>query len=299
MKEAASTMGAAFFLFAGRFKDESAPAHRFPLKIKGFAMKKMIISLSFTFLGFALSGQIQEMSSRSPYGVQDAAMIDAMMPVMPGFGGSAREMLQQQSVKPFLMPVRRVGERGDETAYLVSACLEYYVNRDRNFKVNLSPDFMSAHLRKAGAMQLRDALVFLIERGTVSAAVVPYDADAISEAAFSVPAYRIANFLHIFRELSPPRHRIVEAKKALLRGNPVLVEIRADDEFLHASGSRFVQPGAPTSVHTLLVVGFDEDMGAFEVQACRGHEWGQNGYALMRYEDFDKAALNGYVLLPE
>ncbi len=262
-------------------------------------MMKLLILSACLALCTSVFAQQPEMGTRSPYGVQDAALIDALMPQMPGFGGSARDMLQQQSVKPFLMPVRKAGERGDETAYLVSACLEYYANRERNFKVNLSPDFIGLHLRKAGGVNLRDALVFLIERGTVSAAVVPYDATTVSEAAFSVQAYRISNFLHIFRELSPPRHSTFEVKKALLRGNPVLVEIKADDAFRHASATRFVQPGAPASLQALLIVGFDESLGAFEVQACRGHEWGQNGYAFIRYDDFERAAVNGYVLVPE
>ncbi len=260
--------------------------------------KYLMLLTHIAFVG-NLAAQQPEVSARSPYGIQDAAMIDALMLRMPGFSGSARDMLQQQSVKPFLMPVRHAGERGDETCYLVSACLEYYVNRDRNFKVNLSPDFIALHLRKSGAVNLRDALVFLTERGTVSAAVLPYDATAISDAAFSVPAYRITNFLHIFRELSPPRHNIFETKKALLRGNPVLVEIRAGESFRQASGQRFVEPGSDGTLQTLLVVGFDESAGAFEIQACRGHEWGQNGYAFIRYDDFEKAAINGYVLVPE
>lgn len=292
-------MGSGFF-HSGRGGERRNRVRRaFCLLSKNFAMKKLLLSLLFPALALSLAAQDPEMTTRSAYGIQDAAVINALMPTMPGFGGGARAMLQQQSVKPFLMPVRRVGQHGDETAYLVSACLEYYVNRDKNFKVNLSPDFISAHLRKSGAVQLRDALVFLIERGTVSAAVVPYDAGSISEVAFAVPAYRITNFLHIFRELSPPKHRIVEVKKALLRGNPVLVEIRADEAFGQNSGAQFVQPGPPAGIYPLLVVGFDESLEAFEVQACKGHEWGQNGYALIRYDDFDKAALNGYVLLAD
>lgn len=260
-------------------------------------MKNVLALIAALGFSLFLFGQDTDMLPRSGYGVQDAAMIDKLMATMPGFGG-ARDMLQQQSVRPFLMPVRRVGERGEEAAYILSACLEYYVNRERNFKVNLSPDFIAIHLQRAGSNDLRDALTFLINRGTVSAAVVPYDAATISEAAFAVPTYQITNYLHIFRELSPARQRVFEVKKALLRGNPVIVELRADHNFKNAEGAQTIAPGAPEKVFTLLIVGFDEATGSFEMQACWGHDWGRNGYAFIRYDDFEKAALNGYVIVP-
>lgn len=240
-----------------------------------------------------------QLVSRSVFGVQDAAMIEALMPEMPGFGGSAREMLQQQSVKPFLMPVRNVGVSGDETAYQITAALEYYINRDKNFKINLSPDFISLQLRKKGPYTIKDALAFLNTNGTVSAAVVAYDASEISEAAFIVPSFKIANYLHLFREMSSPRFAVFEVKKALIRGNPVIVELAVDEKFRQSVGNKFIEPGTPEGSVTMMVVGFDETSGAFELQACRGYEWGVNGYAWIKFDDFDKCARNGYVLVPQ
>lgn len=241
------------------------------------------------------AGAQNELNTRSPYGIQDASKFEMLMPDLSGFGGSARDMLRQQSVKPYLMPVRKLGERGSEATYMAAACLEYYINRDQNFKLNLSPDFIGLSLGKSAS--LRDALVFLIERGTVNAAVVAYDAPSVPEVAFSVPSFRISNFLHIFRDLSPARQRVFETKKALVRGHPVLVELKTDETFRQFSGEAFLSPGNGSQIHTVLVVGFDEAAGAFEVQACRGYDWGQNGYALIRFDDFDRAALNGYVLV--
>jgi hypothetical protein len=243
--------------------------------------------------------QPDQLVSRSVFGIQDATMIDAFMPLMPGFGGSAREMLQQQSVKPFLMPVRNAGTNGDETAYQITAALEYYINRDKNFKINLSPDFISLQLRKKGQYTIKDALSFLNANGTVSAAVVAYDASEISEAAFYVPSFKIANYLHIFREISPPRYSIFEVKKALLRGNPVIVELAVSSGFRQSVGTRFIEPGPDQGTVTMMVIGFDETAGAFELQACRGHEWGINGYAWIKFDDFDKCARNGFVLVPQ
>ena len=85
------------------------------------------------------------------------------MPTIEGVGGSARELLQQQSVKAYMMPVRKVGARGTELSYMLASCLEYYVNLDKNYKLNLSPDYitlsietMSIHAshRAAGAPHL-------------------------------------------------------------------------------------------------------------------------------------------------
>jgi hypothetical protein len=267
-------------------------------------MKFLSILLIAFSLPFSLFGQVPEkfppsMTPKGAYGIMDPFSIDQMMEELPGFGGSAREMLQQQSIKPYLMPVRKAPSKSEESAYLVSTCLEYYVNRENNFKANLSPDFITINLRKSASQRLSDVLSVLIERGTVSAAVVPYQSTTISDAAFSVQSYKIVNFLHIFRELSPARQSIFEVKKALLRGHPILVEVKADQDFRAATGTKNVSPGAPDEIQSLLVVGFDESLGAFEVLTCRGYEWGQNGYAFMRYDEFEKAALNGYVLVTE
>ncbi len=239
-------------------------------------------------------------ASRAPFGVKQADMIDLLMPTIEGVGGTARELLQQQSVKPYMMPVRKMGNRSSEMSYMLASCLEYYTNLDKNYKMNLSPDYISLHIENNGKKpSFEEAFGFLAKQGTVNAAIIPYDAANLSDAAYSSQKFKITNFLHLFMEVTPARQRVYEVRKALMRGNPVMVELKANEEIKSVVGKMWEPSGAPTQNYPLLVVGYDEAQQAFEVLSCWGRNWGSNGYIWISYDNFGKYVSNGYVLVPE
>ncbi len=233
-------------------------------------------------------------------GIRHAELIDQLMLTMPGLGSNAREMLTEQSVKPFLMPPRALGRLGTPESYALAACLEFYLNFDNNYKVNLSPDFIRLQQEAEGATDLESALRILTERGTVSAAVMPYDSPSIPRAVFATETYRIANYLHLFLPEMKARQKIFHTRKALMRGNPVLVELNVPEDFEHLQDTRFWTPAQihPTHTLSLLVVGYDQELEAFELRGFFGPQWGHHGYLWMDYEDFGRLARNAYVLLP-
>ena len=233
-------------------------------------------------------------------GITDAAMIDQMMVTVPGVGSNSRLVQEQQNLKPYMMPVRQLGVRGDDWSYALAGCLEYYVNLHRNYKDNLSPDYIDLSLQSQGRRpSIEEGLRFLASNGTVSAAIVPYDAGEIPSAVFATTKYTINNFLHIFSGYATEREKVFEIRKALMRGNPVLVEFMADAGFPSLAGSRFWEPGRQNDQrYTMIVVGYDETLQAFEVKSCWGSDWANNGYLWVRYNDFAGAASNGYVMVP-
>lgn len=239
--------------------------------------------------------------SKLAFGISDMDIIDQLMPIVEGVGGTARDMLQQQSVKPYMMPVRKVGTKGSELSYTLASCLEFYVNLDKNYKLNLSPDYISLNLKNSGrGLTLDEAFQFLAQEGTVNAAIVPYEANEITSAVYSTQKFKISNYLHIFREVTPARQRVYEVRKALMKGNPVLVELRGDDAIKQATSRKMLDANnGGDQVFTLVVVGYDEAMQAFEVLSCWGRDWGMDGYIWMSYDAFGKAAVNGYVVVPE
>lgn len=268
------------------------------------SMKKHLFSILIFFLpAFVFAQDVQPKSGAqvTVIGITDETLFDKLMATMPFAGSGARETLQQQSVKPYMMPVRKMGARGTEMSYALATCLEFYVNLGRNYKENLSPDYISLNLRNAGrSLNLKEAFQFLVENGTISAAILPYDADAITSAVHATPKYRIRNYLHLFRDVTPGRMRSFETRKALMRGNPVLVELETDDQIKSLAGERTWSPDRnPTGAFPLIVVGFDELQGAFEVLSCWGSDWGNDGYIWIKYSDFEKYATNGYVMIPE
>ncbi len=265
----------------------------------------LAFGLCFFFLVSNVSGQNDSLqtirgveSAATQLGVSDSKMIDLLMPVMPGVGSNGRDLLNEQTVKPYMMPPRKLGRGGSLYAYSLASLLEFYVNFDQNFKDNLSPDYISLSTENKG---LEEAFKFLALNGTVSAAIMPYDASAISSAVFATQKYKIANYLHIFRDVTNGRQKVFETRKALMRGNPVMVEMLVSEDFFNLNGASFwrsLGKKAETPV-TLLVVSYDQDLEAFELYGTWGKEWGSNGYLWVDYEDFGKFAQNGFVIVPK
>lgn len=215
--------------------------------------------------------------------------------------GDAKSVLADLSVKPFLMPPRRTEQNGNSISYALASCLEFYNNYNKNYKVNLSPDFVSLNLNTLGkAPSVEEALKFLVEYGTVTAQVVPYGSSAIKNAAHAVPKYTIYNYFRLFKTSDRGRQKTFEIKKSLMRGNPVLVEMKVDAGFNNLSGVEFWEGNKSEALVTqpLIVVSYDEDLGALEVQNSLGAGWGKGGYMWMKYEDFEKYAQNAFILIP-
>jgi C1A family cysteine protease len=56
-------------------------------------------------------------------------------------------------------------------------------------------------------------------------------------------------------------------------------------------------PTGDQSFH-VVVVGYDENLEAFEVRNTQGSKWGVNGYLWIKYDDFGSAVANAYVIVP-
>ena len=236
-------------------------------------------------------------------GVANNALFDELMVTVAEVGSNSRLTQEQQSLKPYMMPVRRVGFRGSDWSYMLASCLEYYVNINRNYKDNLSPDYISLSLASQGQRpSLDQGLRFLAQNGTVSAAIVPYDAGQIPTTVYATTKYQINNYLHLFQPYASAREKIFEMRKALIRGNPILIEMQAGASFSDTEPTRLWEPGRSTGndqSFILLVVGFDENRQAFEVMSSWGSQWANNGYLWISYNDLANRSSNGYVMIPQ
>lgn len=235
-------------------------------------------------------------------GISDNALFDQLLVAVAGVGSSARQTQEQQNLKPYMMPVRKLGIRGTDWSYTLATCLEYYVNLSRNFKDNLSPDYISLSIQSGGERPALDrGLQFLVQTGTVSAAIVPYDAAQIPSTVYATAKYQINNYLHLFQSFASPREKTFEIRKAIMRGHPVIVNLQADADFPKLPSAtpiwEPVRTGSPVA-YTLLIVGYDETRQAFEVMSSWGSQWANNGYLWMSYNDLSNAATNGYVMIP-
>ncbi len=235
-------------------------------------------------------------------GISAPELIDQMMVTMPGLGSNAKAMMNQQSVKSYLMPPRQVGQRGTVTSYLLSACMEFYSNFRKNYKVNLSPDFMALSIAREGTPDLKNSLRFLVTDGTVSADIMPYDSPSIPRSVGATDKYKITNYLQIFRETHRDNQKVFETQKALMRGNPVIVEMQVPKGFDKISKTRFWSAtgtgGGEKVTLPFLVVSYNLELESFEVLSAWGPEWGSDGYLWIDFDDFGEIAQSGYVMVP-
>lgn len=233
-------------------------------------------------------------------GLSDLTAIDQQMYYIPGIGSPSREELVRQNIKPYMMPVRQVPQTGMEWAYALSDCLEYYVNLNNNFKDNLSPDYLTLSLANAGQKpNLIDGLGLLINAGTVSAAIVPYNSSTIPNSVYSVARFGISNFGYLFQEATKGRNKVFETRKALSRGNPVLIELATDAAFTRLVTGTYEPTGPTEERHFLTVIGYDGDAETFELRSSLGRNWAGSGYVTMSYDDFGELARTGYILIPK
>jgi len=260
------------------------------------------------FISVSVNAQDPDLRSRNSnaeladLAVADYALIDQLMLRVPGVAADANANLQEQSVKAYMMPVRRSEKPTMIASYMLASCLEYYTNLEKNYKVNLSPDYIALNLQAQGRdLSLIDAFQFLAQDGTVSAAIMPYGAGTITNAVYATPKFRILHYLHVIRPVTKDRQKVFELRKALLRGNPILVEVQADASLAKAEGvSQWRSRNSNAAQkHQLIVVGFDEDREAFEVMSAWGSRWGRGGYLWISYDDLAACAQNGYVLVPQ
>ena len=236
---------------------------------------------------------------QSTVGIQDAQTLDAMLYYVPGLSSPGRTELLKQDIKSFMMPVREASSPGLEWAYALTAALEFYHNLNTNYKDNLSPDYLHLTLANQGTRPtLEDGLRMVTEQGTVSASIVPFGATTIPYSVYSVPKIQVANFGYLFRSTTRARNRLFELKKALTRGNPVLVELRTGADFAGLSTSTYEFPEVATEQHFLTVTGFDASTEMIELRGSFGRLWAQGGYCTMSFDDFVEYSVNAYVLFP-
>jgi len=267
-------------------------------------MRLLLVLSSCLFLCTCVLAQNSPLDYGAPkaatakLGVDDAVMIDQMMFYIPGIGSSSREDLLRQNIKSYMMPIRQAPSPQMEWAYALAGAVEFYQNLNNNYKDNLSPDLVTLSLAQQGSRPtLEDGLKFLVQQGTVSAAIVPYGSPTIPTSVYSVPKFKITNYLMLFRPETRGRNRVFETRKALSRGNPVIVELRTDATFTGLEANSY-SAQTPTESHYLTVVGYDGGTNTFELRGLFGRHWADAGYVQMSYDDFGRLAVRGIVLTP-
>lgn len=258
----------------------------------------VLFILSFSSINAQVDSTLFAKKAQGVIGISDAELIDYLMVTMPNGKKSGGKSLKNQSIKTYMMPPRKADESGNTKCYALTACAEYYINYEENYKVNLSPDYVALSMPEDN---LTEALSFLVKNGTVSADIMPYGSKFIPPSVRSTQKYAVQNFLYLFRKEAKTRQKIFELRKALVRGNPVLVEMLVPSDFSDFKNEELLLTEKSMSGKTapFVVVGYNENEQTVELLGTYGSSWGDNGYMEISYDDFGEMATAGFVLVPE
>lgn len=198
---------------------------------------------------------------------------------------------------------------GWSSAYAARTILEADANgwtdRERIDREAYSPNFMFGIARLGhdceNGAQITAAVMKLKEVGAVK------KSDVEDVCLPNVPAWllskagehRIDAHFTTFTQKDPPNFKVAAVKKAISQNKPVVIGMPVYESF-DLLGVGGVWNGFATSAsrggHAMCVVGYDDDKagGAFEIMNSWGTQWGDNGFAWVRYNDFGRHAWYGH-----
>jgi hypothetical protein len=164
-----------------------------------------------------------------------------------------------------------------------------------------SPAFVYNQIKlDGGGAHFIQAFDVLIKQGAVSLADFPYsetddsrmpDADVKRKA----EAFKVATWRRV-----DGKNLVSQSKGHLASKFPVLIGATVGNAFqTHIGSANFeMPPGAliDGGGHAMVAIGYDDTRGAFRIINSWGSNWGENGYAWIGYDTFNRIVNEAYVI---
>lgn len=134
--------------------------------------------------------------------------------------------------------------------------------------------------------QKGDVLATDFDKSINDCTVMPTSEDLVTAA-----QNKIADFRTLFSYQASQQIKVNKVKLSLVQNRPVVIGINLLNNFARLRHKdAFWNPAIGDQErfggHALVVVGFDDSRGAFEVMNSWGETWGNKGFMWVRYEDF-------------
>jgi Cysteine protease len=229
-------------------------------------------------------------------------------PAFTPFGGG--DMPSHVDLSPMLPPPGNQGQQSSCVAWATAYALRTYQAhvRERAPLVHsdgsldslrvFSPAFVYNQInngRDAGSA-FPDALDLLKLKGAAPLGLMPYSQNDYTSmpnatATNAASRYRIA----FWRQINV--NDTIDIKSQLNAGYPVVIGATIDEGF-DRGGKGFVWnhiEGKQLGGHAMVIVGYDDDRGAYRVQNSWGRDWGDRGYYWLDYAFFGRVVNEAYV----
>lgn len=198
---------------------------------------------------------------------------------------------------------------GWATAYYARTILEAIKKKWNQVAIDnnvFSPSYVYNQIRTGkscnSGVALVDALDILKDQGVLKLARFEYSCErkVLSTDINDASKFKILEYREIFYKDS--ENKILSTKKSISERKPVVIAINCPPSFDY-SGELW-QPSESEyknwdAGHALVVIGYDDDKfgGAFEVENSWGLNWGDNGFAWIKYSDYKFFSLYGFEII--
>jgi len=208
------------------------------------------------------------------------------------------EMPVSYDLSEFLPPVRSQGAQGSCSAwavtYYMKALQENLQDVDGEITI-LSPAYTYNQITMGDCTgtAVTDHLDILLNQGAPIWESFPYTAaECATQPSEDIIALAEENKISEFKGLSGD-NMVNEIKALLLDDKPIIIsttlsnEFGAIDLFGVAAYRDHVVNYEETGCHAMLLVGYDDDLNAFNVVNSWGISWGNNGFVWIDYQAFE------------
>jgi len=153
--------------------------------------------------------------------------------------------------------------------------------------------------------RISDALVFLQQQGDCLAKYYDKNLDDCEQPVTAslqrnAADYRISDYAALFENEGEGLDKTSKVKQALAQKKPVVVGMRIRNNFTKLEDAAFWHPDLGDTTyaggHAMVVVGYDDQVGAFRLFNSWGPKWGKNGLIWVKYGEFAKFCKYGYIL---
>lgn len=153
--------------------------------------------------------------------------------------------------------------------------------------------------------KISDAMDFVTKNGDCLAQSFDRninDCSTMPNAALQTEAssYAASDFMTLFSTDEDAGTKVLKVQKALANNQPVVIGLNILKNFPTAKGVKTWRPDIGNQTygggHSVVVVGYDEFRGAFQIMNSWGNDWGENGFIWIRYKDFATYCKYAYVM---
>lgn len=232
---------------------------------------------------------------------------------------SDREKLPSQaSLAKYCPTPRNQGQQGScvgwGSAYAARTIMESIATGKNPDEVAFSPSYLynQIHLPNCQGAYINKAMDVQQKNGALPYKYFRYDENSCNSRPTSQMVEAARNFnIHGYNRLTstarPDGVNLLAIKQNIAKGGPVVIGMLVGGSFMQEMmGSDLWSPSdydyrkQGFGGHCMCLVGYDDNKygGAFQIYNSWGPEWGKNGIAWVRYEDFDHFCVEAYGIDP-